>query len=138
VDGSVGYGDELSYSDYRMLKWLKERNAVSPETSEIVINEGKVVGREADSYQRKIVEVFNLRSAKINIDEKARKIYRKHVFKRWIDSKQVDKYESRVWITKAGMELVEHGMFYEDREKRAAVIKEYRKMRLAKSAKMIR
>jgi hypothetical protein len=45
----------------------------------------------------------------------------------------VGKLESRVWITKAGMELVAHGMFYEDREKRIAVLKEYRKLRLAKS-----
>lgn len=138
VDGSLGYGDELSYSDYRMLKWLKEQNAVSLETSKIVIHEGKIGGCKADSYHEKIIEVFNLRAVRINTDEKARKIYRKHIFKRWIDSKQVGKLESRVWITKAGMELVADGMFYEDREKRIAVLKEYRKLRLAKSERNVR
>lgn len=84
VQGSLDYEDQNQPigDNLEMLKWLKEKGALSYEASRISIKE----------YEEKIRERLQISP------DSARGRYRQHVLKGWVQRKQEGAYNSKVWL----------------------------------------
>ncbi|MFH1332487.1 MAG: hypothetical protein ABIH63_04365 [archaeon] len=86
VIGDFSYGvgwQGANYKERNCLEYLYEKKCFSLETSTISISD----------FQRYITNIYAVK------EDMARKICNRFKKNRWIDSKQIDRYETRVWLT---------------------------------------
>lgn len=86
VLGKLDYGDDWDGArkeDQRCLEWLENQGAMSKEASDTAINE----------YWEAICHICDVK------EDAARKRYSKHKENGWIDSDQVGRHDTRVWLT---------------------------------------
>ncbi|RLI81637.1 hypothetical protein DRP04_05695 [Archaeoglobales archaeon] len=86
VEGFLDYGEKWAGArkeDQICLRWLYEQGATSPEASTVSI----------DEFIQKIAEICQLTR------RGARERYRKFKERGWIDSKQISRNETRVWLS---------------------------------------
>ena len=86
VYGDLDYGEGWSGAtnkDQNALKWLYKNGAITAKRSTTTIHE----------YIKAVAALFDVS------EEMARKHYRRHQERGWVESKQVGKHSSKVWLT---------------------------------------